>query len=157
MSDQSEGTKLQGFFVGALTGLAMASIGFAFVAALGDPHYRLTKPVLVSAPLLTKSALEGRLPVMDVLVRFETKEAIHAICGDDAYACTSHATAPCTVHFPAGEAISFSPLMGSARWSDSFDSAAIPHEILHCVYPNWHDPFTKARAEVKRMMKENGQ
>jgi hypothetical protein len=127
------------------------SLFFSFLIGVlvGQPSYQTVTPTNISQHLLNDprllngERLNAPIPEMDILVRIVPATTLEKHCkSQEAYACTYGRSVPCTVYFPAGEMVEFDPQTEYAAWQNTLDNEVLPHEFLHCIYPNWHQPFT---------------
>ena len=109
-----------------------------------DFAFNNVKPYLMSKDELSKQFLSAPIPEIDIVVRIEPKENLAVDCGDlNAVACQS-GNDPCVVYFPADQVVDFFPHSGTAYWDHAHNGETLAHEFLHCIYGNWHQPFTDA-------------
>jgi hypothetical protein len=121
--------------------------GLTYGLSVGRYHYSSRD---LNHRELGNAFLTASMVPLDILVHVVPQDQIPKICHDkDAYACTSEIGDVCQVWFPT-ELIKFSPYFGTAEWVDHYDNEVIPHEFLHCIYPNWHQPFTDMLAAVTK-------
>jgi hypothetical protein len=124
--------------------------GLTYGLSVGRYHYSSTNPRDLNPRELGNAFLTASMVPLDILVHVVPQDQIPKICHDkDAYACTSEIGDVCQVWFPT-ELIKFSPYFGTAEWVDHYDNGVIPHEFLHCIYPNWHQPFTDMLAALTK-------
>ena len=148
--------------------LAWTAAAFCLGAAVETPSY--VSPRLVSghpadlseADLTsTRGFRYARVPAMDVVLHLVPVAELHAICGDDAdWACSQSWEGygrPCEIWFPADQVVSYQPWTGRAVWArpngnPATEDDTFAHELLHCVHPNWHEPFTEVRERVQKII-----
>lgn len=137
-------------WVGAALATVIFVVGVLFGATLvtgwgTGPHQSPT--MLSGAELAATGDHVAVVPSMDVLVHFVSVAELTRECHtDDArvVACSRWGVSPCEVFLPAGHRVAFFPHIEMALWDDGADSMdeMLVHELLHCVHPNWHQPFT---------------
>lgn len=133
-----------GLGIGFLLGLTMS-------LPTGYDGLRSVSPIALTAKQLTNTEMETTLPEMDVVISLVSQAEIEKKCvtkgGLVGIACTHPYERPCHVYLPVSStAVRFWPNQEEARWAN-YDVASnmervLPHELLHCVYPNWHQPWT---------------
>jgi len=120
--------------------------GLLIGSGLGDPTYRNVSWSDLDDKSLDAAPLEEKIPRFDVLVRFVSPEELATECQSiDALGCSQAQVKPCTVWLPAGRTIIAYPNMEDAflKRIDQDHDDLFFHEVLHCLHPNWHAPWTK--------------
>jgi hypothetical protein len=102
------------------------------------------QPQDLSSDELAMPSLVAQLPPMDIVVHLVTRDEIPLHCrSPGALACSYAYERPCEVWIPA-MSVRYEPATEYAYWNeDGWHDTFVPHEFLHCIHPNWHDPWTK--------------
>ena len=144
-----------------IANIASISLGIGGIGAMLDASNKPVQFQNIAPTMLDAKTLGAQfsqvVPSFDIVVHFIDDEKIYELCGPLSLGCAS-AGAPCNVYLPAGKMISAYPNTQSAFWktplSDHDDIFA--HEFLHCLYPNWHQPWTDAYKKSFTVRKGSG-
>jgi hypothetical protein len=134
-----------------LTALTSSFVTAVVIANIDEPpRYQTVDWRHLTADELGHDSFTQEMPPMDILVRFvDHKDFWREMQqrGAVAYTYPAFFKKPCTVTLPAGRTIRAWPRAESAIWdppllSDPQANDVFAHEFLHCLYPNWHAPWT---------------
>jgi hypothetical protein len=129
------------YLLGLFTG---GNIGFLVSTLVWVPAFTSVQSQDLPAAELDAEWIEHELPVMDVLVKFVAEKDFRY---KDAVAYERDASRlghlPCTVTLRAGTVVRAYPSRQLAFWKNlNSQNHVLAHEFLHCVYHNWHQPWT---------------
>ena len=147
--------------------LAWTAAAFCLGATVEAPSYVLPRLIsghptdLPEADLTsTRGFRYASVTSMDVVLHVATPEQLHHACGGDFWACAvtwPGVDRPCEIYFPSDQLVRYDPWTGRALWvNPNGDPSTVDdtfaHELLHCVHPNWHEPFTEVREKVQKII-----
>jgi len=152
---KSEQWSLMATVLGPVFALAVACSLLGFTA--GASWVAATPPSRnLTTEELSHSRLEQKLPPMDIVVHLVpdvNKYCDSSVTLGGAYACAT-GSRTCDVYIPSDISVVFFPTDGTAYWDNPYDGNTLAHEFLHCVYPNWHQPYTNKVIAIKKLMKD---